>query len=194
MYEYIKGEIKELNPAFLVLENNGIGYYFHISMTTYMQLQNHADVVQLFVHQQIREDAHTLYGFASRSEREMFRHLISVSGIGATTATVMLSSQNPQEIKEAILTANVLVLKSMKGIGLKTAQRIILDLKDKVGKSDTAMDFVTLQSNTVKDESLSALIALGFVKKQAEKSVENILAQSPSLTVEEVVKRALKEL
>lgn len=193
MYEYIKGKIVELNPAFLVIENNDTGYFLHISLHTFTQLQHENDYVQLFIHENIREDAHTLYGFADKRERDTFRQLISVNGVGTSTACMMLSSQGPQEIKDAILTNNVAVLKSIKGIGLKTAQRIILDLKDKLGKADDNSDFITSKSNTVKNESLSALIALGFMKKQAEKNIDKILSKSPGITVEELVKQALKQ-
>ncbi len=193
MFEYIKGSVASLKPSHIVLEVNSIGYFVTISLNTYTQL-NGVDSVKLFIHQVIREDAHQLYGFATEPERELFRMLISVSGIGANTAIMMFSSLSPDEISNAILNENVNLLKSIKGIGVKTAQRVIIDLKDKVGKSPISEQFVASADNTLRNEALSALVMLGFAKKPAEKELDKILAAQPNLSVENVIKLALKSL
>ena len=193
MFEYIKGSVASLKPSHIVLEVNSIGYFVTISLNTYTQL-NGVDSVKLFIHQVIREDAHQLYGFATEPEREFFHTLISVSGIGANTAIMMFSSLSPDEISNAILNENVNLLKSIKGIGVKTAQRVIIDLKDKVGKSPISEQFVASADNTLRNEALSALVMLGFAKKPAEKELDKILAAQPNLSVENVIKLALKSL
>ena len=193
MYEYIKGSVASLKPSHIILEANSIGYFITISLNTYTQL-NGRESVKLFIHQVIREDAHLLYGFASEPERELFRMLISVSGIGSNTAIMMFSSLSPDEISNAILNENVNLLKSIKGIGVKTAQRVIIDLKDKVGKSPVSEQFVASADNTLRNEALSALVMLGFAKKPAEKELDKILAAQPNLSVESVIKLALKSL
>lgn len=193
MFEYIKGSVASLKPSHIVIEVNSIGYFVTISLNTYTQL-NGVDSVKLFIHQVIREDAHQLYGFASETERELFRMLISVNGIGANTAIMMFSSLSPDEISAAILNENVNLLKSIKGIGVKTAQRVIIDLKDKVGKSSVSEQFVASADNTLRNEALSALVMLGFAKKPAEKELDKILAAQPNLSVENVIKLALKSL
>lgn len=193
MFEYIKGSVASLKPSHIVIEVNSIGYFVTISLNTYTQL-NGVDTVKLFIHQVIREDAHQLYGFASETERELFRMLISVNGIGANTAIMMFSSLSPDEISNAILNENVNLLKSIKGIGVKTAQRVIIDLKDKVGKSSVSEQFVASADNTLRNEALSALVMLGFAKKPAEKELDKILAAQPNLSVENVIKLALKSL
>jgi Holliday junction DNA helicase RuvA len=193
MFEYIKGSVASLKPSHIVIEVNSIGYFVTISLNTYTQL-NGVDSVKLFIHQVIREDAHQLYGFASETERELFRMLISVNGIGANTAIMMFSSLSPDEISNAILNENVNLLKSIKGIGVKTAQRVIIDLKDKVGKSSVSEQFVASADNTLRNEALSALVMLGFAKKPAEKELDKILAAQPNLSVENVIKLALKSL
>ncbi|WP_430935691.1 Holliday junction branch migration protein RuvA [Saccharicrinis sp. 156] len=193
MYEYIKGHIVESSPAHCVVENNGLGYFINISVNTYTKLQNQKEI-QLYVYEQIREDAHNLYGFYETSERNIFIHLISVSGIGANTARMMLSSMSPGEIQEAILTGNVNVLKGIKGIGAKTAQRIIVDLTDKLGKEPVDQKIFTEANNTIKDEALSALVMLGFVKGSAQKVIDKILAAQPNSKVEDVIKKSLKML
>ncbi len=193
MFEYIKGSVASLKPSHIVLEVNSIGYFVTISLNTYTQL-NGVDSVKLFIHQVIREDAHQLYGFATEPERELFRMLISVSGIGANTAIMMFSSLSPDEISNAILNENVNLLKSIKGIGVKTAQRVIIDLKDKVGKSPISEQFVASADNTLRNEALSALVMLGFAKKPAEKELDKILAAQSNLSVENVIKLALKSL
>jgi Holliday junction DNA helicase RuvA len=193
MFEYIKGSVASLKPSHIILEANSVGYFITISLNTYTQL-NGRESVKLFIHQVIREDAHLLYGFASEAERELFRMLISVSGIGSNTAIMMFSSLSPDEISNAILNENVNLLKSIKGIGVKTAQRVIIDLKDKVGKSPVSEQFVASADNTLRNEALSALVMLGFAKKPAEKELDKILAAQPNLSVESVIKLALKSL
>jgi Holliday junction DNA helicase RuvA len=193
MYEYIKGSVASLKPSHIILEANSVGYFIAISLNTYTQL-NGRESVKLFIHQVVREDAHLLYGFASEAERELFRMLISVSGIGSNTAIMMFSSLSPDEISNAILNENVNLLKSIKGIGVKTAQRVIIDLKDKVGKSPVSEQFVASADNTLRNEALSALVMLGFAKKPAEKELDKILAAQPNLSVESVIKLALKSL
>lgn len=193
MFEYIKGTVAALKPSHIILEANSVGYFITISLNTYTQL-NGKESVKLFVHQVIREDAHLFYGFAGESERELFRMLISVSGIGSNTAIMMLSSLSPDEIRTAILNENINLLKSIKGIGIKTAQRVVIDLKDKVGKTPASEQIVASADNTLRNEALSALVMLGFAKKPAEKELDKILASQPNLSVENVIKLALKSL
>lgn len=193
MYEYIKGVVASLKPSHIILEANSVGYMVHISLNTYTQLQG-KESIKLFIHQVIREDAHLLYGFSTEVERELFRMLISVSGIGSNTAIMMFSSLSPEEIRSAILNENVTLLKSIKGIGIKTAQRVIIDLKDKVGKSPASEQIVASADNTLRNEALSALIMLGFAKKPAEKELDKILSANPKQSVESVIKQALKSL
>ncbi|WP_319269865.1 Holliday junction branch migration protein RuvA [uncultured Draconibacterium sp.] len=193
MYEFIKGNIAEISATNVVVETAGVGYFIHISLNSYSALNGKKEV-KVFIHQVVREDAHTLYGFATTSERELFRNLISVNGVGANTAIMMLSSLNPDELKAAVTTENVAVLKAVKGIGAKTAQRIIIDLKDKLGKIPDSGQNLTVADNTIRNESLSALVMLGFVKKDAEKIVTKILQEQPDTTVESVIKQALKRL
>lgn len=191
MYEYISGKIAESSPAHVVIDVNGIGYLLQISLNTFSRLEGKTEA-QLFVHENIREDAYSLFGFADPSERDLFRHLISVSGIGANTARMMLSSLSPEELRGAILTDNVNVIKGVKGIGAKTAQRVIVDLKDKLGKEPVDQKIFATQDNTIRDEALSALVMLGFAKASAQKAVNKVLAKSPSAKVEELIKHALK--
>jgi len=193
MFEYIKGAVSALKPSHIILEANSIGYFIHISLNTYTQLSGR-ESVKLFIHQVIREDAHLLYGFSTETERELFRMLISVNGIGSNTAIMMFSSLSPEEIRNAILNENVNLLKSVKGIGIKTAQRVIIDLKDKVVKSPIGEQIVNTTDNTLRNEALSALVMLGFMKKPAEKELDKILAAQPNLSVENVIKLALKSL
>ena len=193
MIDYITGSVTELNPAFVVVECNGIGYSINISLTTYAALER-TEKCTVYIHEAIREDAHLLFGFAARDERELFRQLITVSGIGANTARMMLSSLKPAELREAITEADVNALKSIKGIGLKTAQRIIVDLKDKVGKHSGSGEIFAFSDNTVREEALSALVMLGFAKNSASKVVDNLLKEDKSLAVEEIVRKALKLL
>lgn len=194
MFEYIHGPLTELSPANAVIEAGSVGYFVHISLNTYSKISG-KEKVKLFLHQVVREDAHLLYGFADKAERELFRFLISVSGIGSNTAMMMLSSLLPDEIRKAILEENVNLLKSIKGIGAKTAQRIIIDLKDKIGKSPASdRILMTATDNTTREEALSALIMLGFQKKSVEAELDKIIKSNPGLPVEKMIKMALKGL
>jgi Holliday junction DNA helicase RuvA len=193
MINYIKGTITEINPASVTIETGGIGYLVQISVNTYSRLDGKTDF-KLLVHEVIREDSHQLFGFADSTERDIFRLLISVSGIGANTARMMLSSMIPSEIEKAIIDSNVNLLKSIKGIGLKTAQRVIVDLKDKVGKQAAASEIFTIEDNTRRDEALSALVMLGFARSAVIKVLEKIIREEKNLTVEDLIKRALKNL
>ncbi len=190
MIDYISGRVAECSPAHVVLDVNGIGYFVNISLNTYTRIQNQEEA-RLFVHENIREDVYALYGFPDQQERELFRHLISVSGIGANTARMMLSAHSGYELQQAIMEANLNLLKGIKGIGLKTAQRIIVDLKDKLGKLTGQENLFAVQDNTVKEEALSALVMLGFSKPASQKVIDNILSQSPDSRVEEVIRKAL---
>lgn len=193
MYEYIKGKVEELGLTHVVIDNQGIAYFIHISLQTYSLLAE-KETCKLYISEIIREDDHILYGFFEKHEREIFVKLTSVSGIGANTGRMILSSLTLSEIEEAIATSNVNVLKSIKGIGLKTAQRLIIELKDKITKSDGTQEIFVPQNNTVKDEALSALVMLGFNKTSATKAVDKILASPGDITIESVVKQALKML
>lgn len=193
MYEFITGEIKEIFPTYIVLENSGIGYFIHISVNTYSKISGKEEC-KLYIYEAIREDAHLLYGFFDKSEREMFLHLISVSGVGANTARMMLSSLHPDEIRDAIVQGNVDLLKSIKGIGAKSAQRIIVDLRDKVGKATGDQQLVATLNNTIQDEALSALVMLGFPKNRVDKLINDILKEKKDLTVEDLVKESLKRI
>jgi holliday junction DNA helicase RuvA len=193
MYEYISGKITGLTPANLIIENAGMGYFVNISLNTYSILSGKSSFL-LYLHQVVREDAHLLFGFADKAERELFRQLITVSGIGANTARVMLSSLSPAEIIKAITSGNVDVLKGVKGIGLKSAQRIIVDLKDKLGKTTGSGDVYSASDTAIRDESASALIMLGFPKNAVEKAINQLLADGDIESVEDLVKRALKKL
>jgi Holliday junction DNA helicase RuvA len=193
MYEYIEGSLIEKNPAYCIVETGGIGYFVQISLSTYSQLGAQTRV-KLYLHQVVREDAHLLFGFHSRQEREMFRLLISVSGIGANIARMMLSSLTAGDIQQAILGGNASLLQSIKGIGTKTAQRIILDLRDKVSKEKVTGELFPVVDNRLKDEALSALVILGFNKGEADKVIGKILLAEKSLSLEELIKKALKQL
>ena len=191
MYEFIEGDFVEKSPAHLVVSTGHLAYYIHISVLTYSTIRN-LPGGRIYLHFVVREDVQMLYGFSTRSEREIFRLLISVSGVGANTARLILSSLTPDEITQAILAGNVAVLQGIKGIGAKSAQRIIIDLKDKVGKGAGIDELFFSQDNTSREEALSALVALGFPKKTVEKILARILSEQPELSVEEVVKAALK--
>ncbi len=193
MITHIKGRLVEKNPTDVVIDCNGVGYLLHISLHTFSLLPE-GEVLQLYTHLQVKEDSHTLFGFAEKSEREIFRLLISVSGIGASTARTMLSSLHPDQIKEAIASNDVATIQSIKGIGAKTAQRVIIDLKDKILKVYNIDEVSVLQSNTNKDEALSALETLGFNRKLAEKAIDKVLKTTPNETVENIIKQALKNL
>jgi Holliday junction DNA helicase RuvA len=193
MYEFISGKLVELNPAYAVIEAGGIGYQINISLNTFALLEGKSEAT-LYLHLVVREDAHLLYGFAAKEERELFRHLISVSGVGANTARVILSSLSPAEITQAIAQGDVNLLKQIKGIGLKTAQRIVVDLKDKIAKGSAEQEIFAQSNNTIREEALSALVMLGFTKAVAEKTISQILKNSPNQTVEGIIKDALKGL
>ncbi len=193
MFEHLRGKIAESSPAHVVVDINGVGYFVNISLNTYSQLEGKSEI-KIFIHENIREDAFNLYGFMDNAERTLFRQLISVSGIGSNTARMMLSSLAPDEIANAILTGNVNVLKGIKGIGAKTAQRVIVDLKDKLGKSSLDTKIFASVDNTIRDEALSALVMLGFTKNSAQKAVDKILTGRPDEKVESVIKQALKML
>ena len=193
MITHIQGKLTEKNPTDVVIDCHGIGYRINISMHTYSQIPDD-EKLRLYTHLQIKEDSHTLFGFSSLAEREIFRLLISVSGIGASTARVMLSSLTPKQVREGIASENVTLIQSVKGIGLKTAQRVIIELKDKVLKVYD-IDEVSIQiSNTNKDEALSALEVLGFSKKQAEKVIDKTINNQPEANAETLIKEALKNL
>jgi len=193
MIDYIKGIITQITPAFIIIETGGVGYFINISLTTFSKLEGKSEL-KMLVYEVIREDAHQLYGFAEKEEREIFRHLISVSGVGASTARMMLSSLTPAEIEKAIIVSDVDLLKSVKGIGLKTAQRIIVDLRDKIGKQAGSGEIFAFADNTRRDEALSALVMLGFAKGAVSKVLDKIVREEKNLTVEEIIKRALKNL
>ena len=194
MIDYIKGKIAELNPAFAVIDNHGIGYMMNISLSTYDSMVKAAkDETMLYAYEVIREDAHTLYGFASKKEREAFLLLISVSGVGPNTARMILSSMNVDEFSQAIASGNVAMLKSVKGVGGKTAQRIIVDLKDKIKPSgDTLLVEKGQVHGEIFDEALAALVMLGFSQQASNKALKSLFAANPSLTVELAIKQALK--
>jgi Holliday junction DNA helicase RuvA len=193
MYEYIKGILVEATPAYVVVETGGIGYNICVSLNTYTRVAQ-AREVMLYIHHVVREDAQLLHGFYSKEERALFRLLISVSGIGVNTANVMLSSMTTEEITAAIITENVSAIKSVKGIGLKTAQRVIIELKDKIGKDAAATPGLPLISGSLKEEALSALVMLGFARAQTLKALDKILASGKVESVEELIKLALKQL
>jgi Holliday junction DNA helicase RuvA len=193
MIAHLQGKLVEKSPTHIVIDCGGVGYHINISLHTYSLLPN-ADLVKVFTHLQIKEDAHTLYGFIEKSEREIFRLLLSVSGIGAGIARTMLSSLDPKQITNAIALGDVATIQTIKGIGNKTAQRVILDLKEKVVKLYDLDELSVSQSNTNKDEALSALEVLGFVRKTCEKVIEKIVLAEPDATVETIIKKALKSL
>ncbi len=193
MITHIKGKLTEKNPTHVVIDCNGVGYMLNISLHTYSKIPE-GDNLKLFTHLQVKEDSHTLYGFSSVSEREIFRLLISVSGIGANIARTMLSSLTPKQIREGIANSDAVLIQSIKGIGAKTAQRVILDLKDKILKIYDIDEVSFSKGNTNKDEALSALEVLGFVKKQAERVVDKIMIGQPDADVETIIKQALKNL
>ena len=194
MFEYVKGPITDLTPTYIVVECSGVGYYINISLQTYSILEGKKESL-IYLHQVVREDAHLLYGFANKEERELFRLLISVSGVGANTARVILSSMSPSEIQKAIIQGDINALKQIKGIGLKTAQRIIVDLKDKIsGKELGSTQLFATINNTTRQEALSALVMLGFNKSAVEKVLDQLLKEDNSHSVEGLIKLALKRL
>jgi holliday junction DNA helicase RuvA len=193
MITHLQGKLVEKTPTQVVIDCNGVGYHVNISLHTYSLLPN-TDFIKLFTHLQIKEDAHTLFGFVEKSEKEIFKMLLSVSGIGASIARTMLSSLDPKQITNAIASGDVMTIQSIKGIGSKTAQRVILDLKEKVLKLYDLDEVSMSQNNTNRDEALSALEVLGFVRKASEKIIEKIIKEDPEATVESIIKKALKSL
>ena len=193
MIAHLQGKLVEKTPTEVVIDCGGVGYHVNISLHTYSLLPQ-TETIRLFTYLQIKEDAHTLFGFVEKSEREIFKMLLSVSGIGAGIARTMLSSLDPKQIIQALAVGDFATIQSIKGIGTKTAQRAILDLKDKVLKLYDLDEVSMSQSNTNKDEALSALEVLGFNKKLAEKVVEKITRENPDATVESIIKQALKNL
>ena len=193
MITQIRGRLVEKNPTEVVVDCNGVGYLLHISLNTFSSLPDNENVV-LYTHLSIREDAHTLFGFINKTEREVFKLLISVSGVGPSIARTMCSSMTSEEIQNAIASENVPLIQSVKGIGAKTAQRVIVDLKDKILKTFDVDEVSATASNTNKDEALSALEVLGFQRKQSDKIVSSILKQDKDASVETIIKLALKNL
>lgn len=193
MITHIQGKLVEKSPTQVVIDCGGVGYHINISLHTYSLIPS-TDFIKLFTYLQIKEDSHTLFGFIEKSEREIFKMLLSVSGIGASIARTMLSSLEPKQIINAIASGDVLIIQSIKGIGTKTAQRVILDLKDKMLKLYDIDEVSMSQSNTNRDEALSALEVLGFVRKASERIVEKIVKENPDSSVEFIIKQALKNL
>jgi Holliday junction DNA helicase RuvA len=193
MITHLRGKLVEKNPTYVIVECNGVGYFLNISLHTFSMLKDEENI-QLYTHLLIKEDSHTLFGFVERSEREIFRLLISVSGVGSSIARTMLSSLSPAEVRDAIANAEVATIQAVKGIGAKTAQRVILDLKDKILKVYDMGEVSLPSNNTSKEEALSALEVLGFTRRQSEKVVDKVLSEDPSLSVENTIKQALKNL
>ena len=190
MISHINGRLIEKTPTYVVIDCNGVGYKLNISLQTYSAIQT--ENCKLLTHLSIKEDAHTLYGFHTSDERELFRQLISVSGVGPSTARMILSTYSAEEIVHYIISADVAAIQNVKGIGGKTSQRIIIDLKDKVGKGKEVSDLLFTQDNTIKEEALSALLALGFTKKVAEKKMEQVIKNhNGDITVEDLVRKSL---
>lgn len=195
MIDYIKGEIAEIIPAEMTLECNGIGYKILISLQTFTKLENQKNA-KVFIHHHIREDEEQFYGFADKDERELFRLLISVSGIGTSTARMMLSSLNSEEIRNAIIAEDINRIKSIKGIGIKSAQRLILELKDKVvkGEGSASTESIISMDNKTITEATTALVLLGFTKANVTKAINAVLKDKPDCTLEEIIKLSLKKL
>ena len=195
MYEYITGTVAEITPAYAVIEAAGIGYFINISLQTYSEIEN-SQSAKLYLHYIVREDAHILYGFATKAERELFRLLIGVSGVGGNTARTIQSTYSPSELRNIIGTGNAVLLKNVKGLGLKTAQKIIVELSGKMVdlKVDTTTATTTAVDNETYNEALSALTMLGFQKTASEKVLKKIFKESPDIRVEEAIRLALKQL
>lgn len=194
MITYVSGKLVEKNPSYAIIEANGIGYFVHISLQTFSAMKDN-EHCKLFTYLSVKEDSHTLFGFADIAERSLFKQLISVSGIGTSTARMMLSSLSSNELITAIATENVKTIQSIKGIGAKTAQRVILDLKDKIAKTERSENNLVPENNKIKNEALSALLVLGFDKKATEKTIDVVLQTNPQIKdVEELIKLSLKKL
>ena len=193
MITHIQGKLVEKTPTYVVIDCGGVGYILHISLNTFSKIDAEENQ-KFFTHLIVKEDSQTLFGFKDSMEREIFRLLISVSGIGASIARTMLSSMSPKQVQQAIASSDVATIQSVKGIGAKTAQRLIIDLKDKILKTYDLDEVSIVQNNTNKDEALSALEVLGFNKKQSEKVIDSILKQNADLSVEAIIKQALKKI
>ena len=193
MITHLRGKLVEKNPTYLVIECNGVGYFVHISLNTYSKITD-SEAIKLYTYLSVKEDSHTLYGFMDALEREVFKLLISVSGIGTATARTMLSSMTPEQVQQAIASEDVATIQSIKGIGAKTAQRVIIELKDKIVKTYQISEDSAHSNNTIKEEALSALEVLGFARKQVDKLVQKIIQESPEITLENIIKQALKNL
>lgn len=196
MYEYIKGELAELTPAYAVVDAGGVGYYLNISLQTFSEIEKQT-AVKLYVHYIVREDVQLFYGFVTKVEREIFRQLITVSGVGGNTARMILSTYTTRELQSIISTENAVLLKNVKGLGLKTAQKIIVELSGKitmVGVDNSDMPTNVGGSSEVYSETLAAMVMLGFSKGVAEKSIQKVLKDNPSIGVEEAVRMSLKSL
>ncbi len=193
MITHIRGKLVEKNPTYTIIECNGIGYFLHISLNTYSKIPD-IEAVKLFTYLSIKEDSHTLFGFFDRIEREIFKLLISVSGVGTSIARTMLSSMTPEQIQQAIASEDVATIQSVKGIGAKTAQRVIIDLRDKILKTYQLAEDSIPSNNTIREEALSALEVLGFSRKQVDRLVQKIIQEAPDITLENIIKQALKNL
>ena len=193
MITHLKGKLVEKSPTNVVIEVNGVGYWVNISLTTFSQIADNENI-KIFTHLQIKEDSHSLYGFYTKKEREIFRLLISVSGVGTSTARTMLSSLDPQQVVEAISSNNVSIVQSVKGIGSKTAQRLIIELRDKILKIYDIDETYVNSNNTTREEALSALEVLGINKKSSERLVDNIIKENQDISVEEIIKETLKNI
>ena len=193
MITHLKGKLVEKSPTNVVIEVNGIGYWVNISLTTFSQIPDNENI-KLYTHLQVKEDSHSLYGFYSKKEREIFRLLISVSGVGTSTARTMLSSLDPQQVVEAISSNNVSIVQSVKGIGSKTAQRLIIELRDKILKIYDLDETYVNSNNTTREEALSALEVLGINKKSSERIVDLVIKENPEISVEEIIKETFKNI
>ena len=193
MYAFISGKIAEITPAYAIVDNHGVGYFINITLNTFVAIGAQTEV-KLYTHLQVLEDAHNLYGFYTAKERDMFELLIGVSGVGCNTARLLLSSLTVDELSTAIASEDIRTIQAAKGIGSKTAQRLVVDLKDKVKKTDLTETLIEPVNNTVKNEALSALVILGFSKNAASKALDKLLKQSPDTPVEVLIREALKLL
>lgn len=193
MYAFVRGTVTEKKPAFIIIECNGIGFLINITLNTFAAIGN-AESVKLYTHEQILDDAHNLFGFFTEKERDLFELLISVSGVGCNTARLILSSLTVSELCNAIANDDARTIQSVKGVGAKTSQRIVIDLKDKVSKIEIPDEIITVSNNTIKSEALSALMTLGFNKNATEKALDKLLKQTPDTTVEVLIREALKIL
>lgn len=193
MYAFIAGKIAEITPAYAIVDNHGVGYFISITLNTFAAIGEQTEV-KLYTHLQVLEDAHNLFGFYTVKERDMFELLISVSGVGCNTARLILSSLTVNELSTAIANEDIKTIQAVKGIGSKTAQRIVVDLKDKVRKTDYAEEIVEAVDNTIKNEALSALVILGFSKNAASKALDKLMKQTPDAPVEVLIREALKLL